>query len=450
MNAHSKLPPAFLPLFAAYPVLFIAGANPGQAQFATVLAVAFAAVAAAALGWLALRPIAASAQSAAIAVVVLVAMFFGYGYFANWLDAFVGSLLLGDFETPNLLDLVPQSRFYVAIAWGVVALILTVLVARSRWTQKPELSKALGVAAAVLVAITAFQIGSAQFRAASLARFCPIGKARRAASTEVRPRGTTSISSCSTAMRGRTFSPGTTVSTTVTSCGDSSRGACRYRRRVRPTTPGRSCRWRRRSTCGTWPTCSRGACGPESLDRSIVYDAIRNSEVARFLRKKGYEIVHLQSTWGATSVNPYADREIRCESSIYDNEFVRAVAESSWLGAFHTKAGVDLAHCNLANFRDIAAHPPSGKPKFVFAHFVLPHHPYLFDRDGRILRNAVVSNQFEFQKQLWEDRDSYRAQLEFVNRKIIETVDASAGEAWPATNHRDRVGPWTRPRQGNE
>jgi hypothetical protein len=59
MNVHSKLPPAFLPLFAAYPVLFIAGANPGQAQFTTVLAVVFAAVAA--LGWLALRPVMASA-----------------------------------------------------------------------------------------------------------------------------------------------------------------------------------------------------------------------------------------------------------------------------------------------------------------------------------------------------------------------------------------------------
>ena len=49
MSAPGKLPPAFLPLFAAYPVLFIAGANPGQAQFTTVLAVVLAAVAAAAL-----------------------------------------------------------------------------------------------------------------------------------------------------------------------------------------------------------------------------------------------------------------------------------------------------------------------------------------------------------------------------------------------------------------
>jgi len=431
MNVHSKLPPAFLPLFAAYPVLFIAGANPGQAQLTTVLAVVFAAVAAAALAWLALRPIAASVQSAAIAVVVLVAMFFGYGYFANWLDAFVGSLLLGDFETPNLLDLVPQSRFYVAIAWGVVALIVTVLVARSRWTQKPGLPKALGVAAAVLVAITAFQIGSAQFPAA---KSRPVPSDREGAASGVDRSATGRHDIYFIVLDGyarqdvlaryygfdngdflrQLQSRGLQVST---------QGSANYA-------------WTFLSLVSTLnmryvADLFQGRLGPESLDRSIVYDAIRDNDVARFLRQKGYEIVHLRSTWGATSVNPYADREIRCESSVYNNEFVRAVAESSWFGAFHTKAGVDLAHCNLANFRALQSLPPSQQPRFVFAHFVLPHHPYLFDKDGRILRNAVVSNQFEFQKQLWEDRDSYRDQLQFVNRKVIETVDALLAKPGP-------------------
>ena len=113
----------------------------------------------------------------------------------------------------------------------------------------------------------------------------------------------------------------------------------------------------------------QGRLGPESLDRSIVDDAIRDNDVARFLRKSGYEIVHLRSTWGATSVNPYADREIRCESSVYNNEFVRAVAESSWLGAFHTKAGVDLAHCRSGELPCAAKHPLRWQTKVRFCAF---------------------------------------------------------------------------------
>jgi hypothetical protein len=430
MNVHSRLPPPFLPLFAAYPVLFIAGANPGQAQFTTVLAVAFAAIAAAVFCWLILRAVAASAQAAAIAVVVLVAMFFGYGYFANWLDAFVGSLLLGDFETPNILDLVPRSRFYVAIAWGVLALLVTVLVARSRWAQKPELPKALSVAAAVLVAITALQIGSAQLRAATSH---PLLADRQGAATGVE-RAAERHDIYFIVLDGYARQDVLEKYYRFDN-GDFLRQL--RSRGLQVSTQGSSnYAWTFLSLVSTLnmryvADLFEGRLGPESLDRSIVYDAIRDNDVARFLRGQGYEIVHLRSTWGATSVNPYADREIRCESSVYTDEFVRAVAESSWLGAFHTKAGVDLAHCNLAGFRALQSLPASDQPRFVFAHFVLPHHPYLFDKDGRILRNAVVSNQFEFQKQLWEDRDSYRDQLQFVNRKVIETVDALLAKPGP-------------------
>jgi hypothetical protein len=357
-------------------------------------------------------------------------MFFGYGYFATWLDAFVGSLLLGDFETPNLLDLVPQSRFYVAIAWGVVALALTVLVARSNWTQKPGLSQALSIAAAVLVAITAFQIGSAQLRSA---RAHPMQAEREGTASDVED-----------AAGGHDIYfivlDGYARQDVLDKYYGFDNGDFLQQLQARglqvSTQSSSNYAWTFLSLVSTLnmryvTDLFQGRLGPESLDRSIVYDAIRDNDVARILRKKGYEIVHLRSTWGATSVNSYADREIRCESSVYNNEFVRAVAESSWLGAFHTKAGVDLAHCNLANFRALQGIPPSGKPKFVFAHFVLPHHPYLFDKDGRILRNAVVSNQFEFQKQLWEDRDSYRDQLQFVNRKILETVDALLAQPGP-------------------
>jgi hypothetical protein len=168
---------------------------------------------------------------------------------------------------------------------------------------------------------------------------------------------------------------------------------------------------------------------PNSTDRSLLYEAIRNSRTARFLRDRGYRIVHLQSTWGATARNSHADEEVRCEFSMYTHEFVRAVVEATWLGAFHSKAGVDLARCHLANFQALGSMASRPGPKFVFAHFVLPHHPYLFDREGNVLRNAVISNQFEFQKKLWEDRESYRSQLEFVNREVLRALGGILDES---------------------
>ena len=84
---------------------------------------------------------------------------------------------------------------------------------------------------------------------------------------------------------------------------------------------------------------------------------------------------------------------------------------------------MDLAACHLRNFETLAALAREPGPKFVFAHFVPPHHPYLFDSKGNVLRNANLSNQFEFQKQLWEDRAGYVGQLQFMNSRIGAVID---------------------------
>jgi hypothetical protein len=66
-------------------------------------------------------------------------------------------------------------------------------------------------------------------------------------------------------------------------------------------------------------------------------------------------------------------------------------------------------------------------PKFVFAHFVLPHHPYLFDANGNVLREATVADQFE--GPLWNESDQFVDQLRFVNSKILTLVDQIAANS---------------------
>jgi hypothetical protein len=56
-------------------------------------------------------------------------------------------------------------------------------------------------------------------------------------------------------------------------------------------------------------------------------------------------------------------------------------------------------------------------PKFVFAHLVAPHPPYVFDRDG----NPINPN-YPFTLSV-EERTGYIEQLQFVNRKVLETID---------------------------
>lgn len=162
---------------------------------------------------------------------------------------------------------------------------------------------------------------------------------------------------------------------------------------------------------------------PRSSDLTLLYDAIRDNTAARFLRERGYSIVHIQSTWTGTSENPYADQQIRCAGGLFTNEFIRALADMSALKAISDNVSTDLAECHLSNFRTLGAIGARPGPKFVFAHFILPHHPYLFDAHGQVLRHATVSDQFEFQKKLWEDKHSYLEQLQFVNSMILRAID---------------------------
>jgi hypothetical protein len=160
-----------------------------------------------------------------------------------------------------------------------------------------------------------------------------------------------------------------------------------------------------------------------SSGRGLLYERIRENALGRFFQERGYEWIHIQSTWGATLRNDRADVQIPCHKTITGNEFYGAIIAMSWLRALHSRVNAGLAECHLANFAALASSGAMDGPKFVFAHFIPPHHPYLFDRDGNVRQDATLSNQFNFQRMLWEERDLYLDQLIFMNRKVIEAID---------------------------
>jgi len=163
--------------------------------------------------------------------------------------------------------------------------------------------------------------------------------------------------------------------------------------------------------------------GAKGKSRIIPYRMIRNNHLSQFLKKKGYKFLHLNSTWGATKKNPFADKQLFCSHGVYQNEFYRVLAETTWLKALNQKVTGDLAQCWKNNIETLKSIATEQSPKFVFAHFVPPHHPYLFDKNGKVLLKATVSNQFQFQKNLWTDKAGYIEQLQFVNKTMLEIVD---------------------------
>lgn len=155
--------------------------------------------------------------------------------------------------------------------------------------------------------------------------------------------------------------------------------------------------------------------GADSTDRSQPYQMIQDSEVVRFLRSRGYKFVHFQSGWGPTGRNPYADRDVRCGSvSEFTEVLVRTTILRPLANRFISHDRREVALCTFSSLAEIT-HTIEG-PRFVFAHVLVPHPPFLFGPDGEPLDTDPG-----FQPRDWSSY--YVGQLEFVTKKVEVLVD---------------------------
>ena len=61
------------------------------------------------------------------------------------------------------------------------------------------------------------------------------------------------------------------------------------------------------------------------------------------------------------------------------------------------------------------------EPFFVYAHFLLPHPPFMFGPNGEAMQ--VESLAPGEAATVWEDKSKYLNQVKFANKKVIETID---------------------------
>jgi hypothetical protein len=164
--------------------------------------------------------------------------------------------------------------------------------------------------------------------------------------------------------------------------------------------------------------------GPGSRDQRCAQDMIRNNAAMAFLKGRGYRTIHLASAWAGTRVNPYAD-EVRADRNhIMDDDLTRALVDSSFLELFNDRLLRDMAMFYLEQFDRLEETAPEPGPKMVFSHFLLPHHPYIFDRDGAVVQNGSFVDILLYRKAQWRRTDAYIEQLQFLNTKLLGTLRA--------------------------
>ena len=158
-------------------------------------------------------------------------------------------------------------------------------------------------------------------------------------------------------------------------------------------------------------------------EKAKFTDQLKYHEVGRFLKENGYRYLHLGSWAGATTTSPIADVNFQVRDTYIDvDEFSLRLFESTALAPvvrklfpqsavfeFHAAHKIRALY-QVARLKEIPASQPG--PKFVFAHVLLPHDPYVLDSD---------CSDHKATKDMLAD---YLLQLSCTNQLLKETVEA--------------------------
>lgn len=167
--------------------------------------------------------------------------------------------------------------------------------------------------------------------------------------------------------------------------------------------------------------------GGASSDESIVTPLIRNNKVLEFLKSRGYYTINVGSWWEQTSMNQNADKNFKLRYGIYPfaDEFTTGylnttIAAPILKATFKDPMAVSsdpqnnlhrkMIFYEFDTFKEI---PQMPGPKFVFAHILAPHDPFVVDKNCKPIDEDYVNAR--------QHQENYIAQVQCVN-KLIENL----------------------------
>lgn len=157
--------------------------------------------------------------------------------------------------------------------------------------------------------------------------------------------------------------------------------------------------------------------GEDFTDLKPIYELLQDYQVWRILKSKGYQFIHFGSFWNATSRNRYADSNF----NLYPiPEFSMMVYKTTIfypIGVRLRFLDERLIHWQRVQYKfgKLAETRKMKGPKFVFAHMLVPHGPFVFKENGEFLTEEELSKK--------DTNEAYLDQLTFTNKKIKELFD---------------------------
>jgi hypothetical protein len=186
-----------------------------------------------------------------------------------------------------------------------------------------------------------------------------------------------------------------------------------------------------------------------NLDGATRDNWLKDHAVGRFLTDLGYRYIHIGSRYEPTRTAVRATVNRRLENT---SDFATALFDSSLAPVVARRLGqtdLEIRRQRQADWGafeldalDETLDEPG--PKFVFAHLLLPHPPYVFDADGRIVPDDVDRKRSTAQ--------AYEEQMEYLDsriKRLLEPLLAKPEDERPIIVLMADEGPYPKRYEGN-
>ncbi len=154
----------------------------------------------------------------------------------------------------------------------------------------------------------------------------------------------------------------------------------------------------------------------------LILERIRYNNVVGVLKHLGYKYVHFGSWWRETKYNKNADKNVNYYGFKTNNELLDLVIESSFIRFLINKNANIFINLKLYIdglkfcFDELKKIVYYESPKFVFAHLLIPHEPFVFKENGETI--------LERDERKLDNKSLYLSQYIFTTKIIEEIVDA--------------------------
>lgn len=163
------------------------------------------------------------------------------------------------------------------------------------------------------------------------------------------------------------------------------------------------------------------AAGCDKKNWTMMNKLARDNNIARLFKKQGYEYLLIDSGFAASNKSNLADKVLSSSlTDFFSERILRSTIVSLFTGA--EESMMSLSRNRILNqFLFLQNSKAGDKPKFVFAHILCPHEPYLFGKNGEEV--FYPGNRCDHQ---WtnETKKAYLAQVEFIQKKTLSTIDS--------------------------